>query len=237
MDFSLFAFGATGWGDELATGFLITLAMALTSYAVGTVLGLGLSLVEGRDGRVLPSLASGFGVLFRSVPELLILFLVFYGATLALSGLFGLVGVEATLRVGPFAAGVIALSMVHGAYAAEVFKGAFVAVPPGYLEAAKALGMSPRLAFFKIKLPLALRYAFPGLSNLWMVMIKNTPLVSAIGVSDLIRQASRAGENTREYLAFFLAALAVYLILSGVSLIAQERGQAGLFRHIGGQRV
>ncbi|CAN0597653.1 unnamed protein product, partial [Ectocarpus sp. 12 AP-2014] len=148
-----------------------------------------------------------------------------------LSGLLGLVGIESSIRIGPFAAGVVALSTVHAAYASEVFKGAMIAVPPGYLEASKALGLSPWLTFRKIKLPLALRYAFPGLTNLWMVMIKNTPLVSAIGVSDLIRQASRAGENTREYLAFFLAALAVYLVLSGVSLFAQEKGQAHLFRH------
>lgn len=237
MDLSLFAFGDTGWGDELAFGFLVTIAMAVSSYAIGTVFGLGLSLLESRQGRLVPSLASGFGVLFRSVPELLVLFLVFYGATLALSALLGMVGIESSIRIGPFAAGVVALSMVHAAYASEVFKGAMIAVPLGYLEATKALGMSPWLTFRKIKLPLALRYAFPGLTNLWMVMIKNTPLVSAIGVSDLIRQASRAGENTREYLAFFLAALAVYLVLSGVSLFAQEKGQARLFRHVSDQRA
>lgn len=232
MDLSLFAFGPTGWGDELVWGFVITLSLAITSYAFGTLIGLCAALAELSSNRFVGVVFALYAAIFRSVPELLVLFLVYYGGSLILNAAFSSIGLDFTIAISSFGAGVIALSLVHGAYTTEVFKGAFRAVPTGQREAAMALGLPRGVAFWRIILPLALRYAFPGLTNLWMVMIKNTPLVSAIGVADLISQASTAGENTKAFFSFFLAALAVYLLVSALSMIGQEAGQKRLFRHL-----
>ncbi|MEM7566447.1 MAG: ABC transporter permease subunit [Pseudomonadota bacterium] len=232
MDWSLFAYGAEGWGDELLWGLVITILLAVTSYVVGTLIGLAAGLALASGPRVLRLVVAAYGTVFRSVPELLILFLVYFGAALAIRGLLDLIGIELRVSLNAFSAGVVALSLVHGAYTAEVFRGALNAVPTGLREAAMALGMRPRIAFAKIVLPVALRYAFPGLANLWMVMIKNTPLVSAIGLPDLIGQANTAGQNTKAYFAFFFATLAVYLAISGLSMAAQLRAERRLARHL-----
>lgn len=232
METALLAFGDDGWGDELALGFLITIALAITSYLIGTLIGLGLAVVGIGGNRLLRAVTGGYGVIFRSVPELLVLFLVYFGASIALTNLLKLFGLEITVSLNTFTAGVVALSMVHAAYSAEVFIGALRSVPTGLIEAASALGLSRRVAFFKVTLPVALRFAFPGLMNLWMVMIKNTPLVSAIGLPDLIGQASTAGENTKAYFLFFFVALAIYLCVSALSMVFQENGKRRLFRHL-----
>lgn len=232
MDWHLLSFGDAGWGDELALGLVITIALAIVSYVIGTLVGLALALLGMGRVRGVRITVEIYGVVFRSLPELLVLFLIYFGTGLALSGLLGLLGFDVTISPGAFAAGVIALSMVHAAYAAEVFLGALRSVPTGMHEAASALGLSRNIAFFKVILPIALRHAYPGLTNLWMVMIKNTPLVSAIGLPDLIGQASTAGENTKAYFLFFLTALAIYLGVSGLSMVMQDKGQRRLFQHM-----
>lgn len=232
LDWSLFAFGATGWGDELASGLVITLTIAVAAYVLGTLAGLLCGLVELYAPRPVAAAFGAYAVLLRSVPELLLLFLVYYATALVINDAFGWLGIATDIAISPFVAGIIALSVVQGAYTSEVVKGAILAVPRGLTEAAAALGMRPSLAFFKVVLPLALRYAFSGLSNLWMVVIKNTPFVSAIGVADFIGQASTAGQNTKHYFVFFISALLVYLVISAVSMVAQTLGERRLFRHM-----
>jgi His/Glu/Gln/Arg/opine family amino acid ABC transporter permease subunit len=232
LDWSLFAFGPTGWGDELLSGLWITLVVAVASYLIGVLAGFLFGLAELYAARPVASLFGFYGMVMRSVPELLVLFLIYYAAGFILNASFSLLGIATDIAVGPFAAGIIALSMVQGAYTSEVVKGAIRAVPQGLHEAASALGMSRSVAFFKITLPIALRYAFSGLANLWMVVLKNTPFVSAIGVADFIGQASTAGQNTKHYFAFFLAVLLVYLVISAVSMAAQMAGERRLFRHV-----
>jgi polar amino acid transport system permease protein len=232
VDWSLFALGPTGWGDELLAGLWITLALAVVSYAIGAFAGFLCGLVELFAPRPVAMVFGFYGMLLRSVPELLVLFLIYYATAYLLNQLLALVGIVADIAVGPFAAGIIALSMVQGAYTSEVVKGAIRAVPTGLREAAVSLGMRPAVVFAKVTLPIALRYAFSGLANLWMVVIKNTPFVSAIGVADFIGQASTAGQNTKHYFAFFLAVLLVYLVISALSMMAQLAGERRLFRHI-----
>ena len=232
MDWSLLSWGPTGWGDELARGFVLTMALAVTSYAIGTAAGLVLGLLASARSTILRAGAETYGILFRSLPELLVIFLVFYGLGFGLGRLSAALGLASPLSMGPFAAGVIALSVVHAAYAAEVFRGALSNVPRGLVEAGLSLGLSRRLVALRVTLPVMLRYAFPGLANLWMVMIKNTPLVSAIGLADLIKQANTAGANTRAYFLFFFVALAVYLVLSAASMWGQARAERQLFRHM-----
>ena len=228
MDPSLLAWGSAGWGDELARGLLVTLALAACSYAVGLALGAALGVVE--LGRGVAGRASSLlTAVLRGLPELLVILLVFFGLGPVVARAGAALGLD--LGLSPFGAGVVAIGLVMAAYVSEVVKGAVSGVPPGLGEAARALGLRPRSVWRLVTLPLALRLAFPGLANLWMVVIKVTPLVSAIQLEDFIRAAGTAAQSTREFLGFYALTIAVYLALSGASMAAQGAVGRRLARH------
>ncbi|MDP9138268.1 MAG: ABC transporter permease subunit [Pseudomonadota bacterium] len=237
MDLSLFAIGPTGWGDELIAGFGLTLRLGLSGVIFGTALGLVAALTELSASRWLGRAMEAWNVILRSVPELLVIFLVYYGASFGLQALLRPFGIDRFIDVSAFWAAVIALSVIHAAYASEVFKGAFIAVPAEQIEAARAFGMSRGLAFARIKLPIALRLAFAGLVNMVLVTLKSTPLVSAIGLQDLIRAAGEAGQNTKYYFQFFMASLVVYLIIAAGALALQLVSERRLYRHLRRERA
>jgi polar amino acid transport system permease protein len=230
-DLDLFAWGS-GWGDELAYGLLLTFEAAFAAYALGLLIGLAAAYGELSRLRPLRWLAKGYGLVFRSVPELLIIFLFYYGGAFALRAALSPFGVG-RIDLSAFAAGVAALAMIQGAYASQIFRGAILAVPRGMVEAALSLGLHRWQVQFKVTLPLALRYAFAGLVNLWVNVIKTTPLLAAIGIEDFVRAADKAGQNTKAYFAFFLVILAVYLVISAATLWLQRRYADRLFRHLG----
>jgi len=232
VNWPLLAYGPSGWGDELVRGFAVTLALAVSSFGLGLAAGCVCAAVEMRGGWVART-ASGYGVVMRSLPELLVIFIVYFGSGLAMEAAAGAVGLQLRVSVPPFAAGVIALSAITGAYASEVAKGAVRAIPAGLGEAAAALGLSSRQARRHVLAPLALRYAFPGLGNIWMSVLKKTPLVSAIQLEDFIRAAGTAGQNTKHYFLFYGVVIVVYLVLSAATLGAQTRIERRLFRHLG----
>lgn len=230
-DLDLFAWG-DGWGDELARGLLITFEAAIAGYVLGLLIGLGAAYGELSRSRALRWLAKAYGLVFRSVPELLIVFLFYYGGAFVLKALLSPFGVG-RIDVGAFGAGVAALAAIQGAYASQIFRGAILAVPRGMVEAALSLGLHRWQVQLKVTLPLALRYAFGGLVNLWVNVIKTTPLLAAIGLEDFVRAADKAGQNTKAYFAFFMAVLIVYLAVSAATLWIQRRYGDRLFRHLG----
>ncbi|MCZ8036514.1 MAG: ABC transporter permease subunit [Novosphingobium sp.] len=236
MDWSLFAYGDRGWGDELLRGLWVTMALAVTSYTVGLLVGLASGLIEMGRGFVIPRLFSAYAAILRSLPELLVIFAVYFGLALVLQAVASAAGWTWRPAIGPFAAGVIAIAAVTGSYVSEVTKGAIAAVPKGQREAAHALGLRPWQTLRLVILPLALRHAFPALANIWMAVIKKTPLVSAIQLEDFIRAAGTAGQNTRQYFVFYGAVIAVYLVLSGLSMLVQHRIETRLERHRGPAR-
>jgi len=220
MNLSMLAIGS-GWGDEILRGLAVTLGLAAVSFVLGSVFGLVGALAESSGSRALARAVGGFNALVRSLPELLIIFVVYYGLSIALQGFLAPFGVTGFIALDAFWSGALSIALIHSAYCAEVFRGALQAVPRGPLEAAAALGLHPRHSFVLVKLPLALRYALPGLVNLSVVTLKITPLVSAIGLQDLMRSAGDAGKNTREYITFYLIALGLYLIVAAVIYAVQ----------------
>lgn len=232
---SLFAYGP-GWGDELLLGAVLTLKLAALSFIFGSLFGLLCAMGELYGGRLVRWLLGAYGVVLRSVPELLVIFLFYFGGSFALGGLLSLLGIEGYVEVSAFWAGMAALGLIQGAYTSEVFKGAILAVPRGAVEAARSLGMSRWNVFRLVTLPIAVRYAFPGLCNMWMVVVKNTPFVSAIGLEDLVRAAGTAGENTKQFFTFYLAVLVAYLLLSAATMAVQYAIDRRLFRHLAAAR-
>jgi His/Glu/Gln/Arg/opine family amino acid ABC transporter permease subunit len=232
MDLELFSFGPTGWGDELAAGLDLTLRLAVTAILMGTSLGLVSALGEISPMPILGRILETLNLVFRSVPELLVIFGIYYGAAIGLEAILAPFGVSGAIELDRFWSGVLALGLIHAAYASEVFRGAFLAIPEGQIDAARAFGMSSVLAFVRIRLPLAMRLAMPGLTNLVMTTLKSTPLVSAIGLQDLIRVAGDAGQNTKHYFQFYMASLVIYLAIAALALIVQSRSEGRLFRHL-----
>lgn len=232
MDWSLFLPGPQGWGDELLAGLWLTIRLGLAAVVLGTGLGLVSALAELSRFRPLARLVAAYNLVMRSVPELLVIFLLYYGLSFMIMGALAPFGIDGFIEVSPFWAGTLALSLIHAAYASEVFRGAFQVIPKGQIEAAQAFGMSRFLTFRRIKLPVALRLSIAGLANLLMGTLKNTPLVSAIGLQDLIRVAGEAGQNTKLYFQFFMASLSIYLVIAAVMLLLQSRAESRLFAHL-----
>ena len=219
----LLAFGDTGWGDELLRGTLVTLQLAACALVLGLALGLLLAAAKLSSNAVLRWTGELYMAFIRATPEFLILLLFYYGSERAVQALLTLIGLSVTFEMPRFLAAVIGLAAIFSAYAAEVFRGAYLAIPVGQIEAATACGMSRWQLFTRIRLPQMWRFAIPGLGNLWMVLLKDTSLAAVIAVDDLLRQAKIGSESTRAPLTFYVAAGVIYLVLTGLSDIARDR--------------
>jgi polar amino acid transport system permease protein len=216
---TLLSFGDQGWGDEFLRGTWLTLQISVCAYLLGMVLGLagaGARLAQGRFARAVGDL---YTTMVRAVPELLLILLLYYAATSTLNRILDVVGLGGIIEVNAFVAAVSCLGFIQGAYMTEVFRGAILAVPKGQMEAARAYGMSPALRFRRILFPLMIRYALPGLANLWLVVLKDSSLISVVGYSELLFTGKTAASSTKFYFFFYLTTAAVYLILTVISNI------------------
>lgn len=200
-----------GYGASLLEGALLSLTVALASLAIALVLGLAGAVAKLSRVRPLRWLAEAYTTLIRGVPDLVMMLLIFYGGQVLINHLGERTGWWDYLDVDPFVAGVLTIGFIFGAYLTEVLRGAFLAVPPGQKDAALAFGMTPRQVLWRVVGPQMLRHALPGLSNIWLVMIKATAIVSVIGLSDLMNRAKQAAGTTHEPFVFFLAACGIYL--------------------------
>jgi polar amino acid transport system permease protein len=213
---SQLAWGANGWADELAAGTWLTVRLALATLPFGLAIGLLVALAKASGERSLEAAANIYTTIFRGLPELLTLFIVYYGGQMALQRLVGLF-TDSYVEVNGFVAGMVALGLVFSAYASEVFASAFKGIPAGQGEAAKALGMNRWQAFRLVTLPQLIRLSIGGLSNLWLVLLKETSLVSVIALNDLLRMTNLAQGSTKQPLFFYSVALLIYLVLSLIS--------------------
>ncbi|MBW3098007.1 ABC transporter permease [Pseudohoeflea coraliihabitans] len=216
-DASLLACGAEGWGDEIASGFFITVTLSLATLPVGLTLGFFLALAKISAAPSLRLAANIYTTIFRGLPELLTIFLIFYGLQIGLQQLAVALGIDATFEINAFFAGLIALALVFSAFASEVLASAFKAIPAGQYEGAAALGLRSRTVMRLIILPQLIRIALPGLGNLWMNLLKDTALISVIGLSDTLRQTGIAARITKEPFFFFGIACLLYLALAMLS--------------------
>ena len=190
----------------------MTLGLALASLVGGMVLALGLSAAELSKQPWLVWSVATLTTLIRGLPELLVVLFIYFGSTQVL---FLITGVY--VEFSPFACGVLALSLLFASYATQTLRAALNAVPAGQRLAALALGLGKGHIFFRIVLPQAWRHALPGLGNQWLVLLKDTALVSLIGVNEMMRQAQMASASTYEPFTWYAAAALIYLAISLVS--------------------
>lgn len=219
MNDSLLGFGSQGWGDEIASGVMITVALALATLPFGLFVGFVVALTKRSPEPALRLAGDIYTTIFRGLPELLTLFLVYYGAQIGIQQVVRLVSPGASIEVNSFVAGMVALGAVFSSYASEVFLSAFRAIPQGQYEGGYSIGLSKSQTMRLIVLPQLIRVALPGLSNLWMILLKETALVSVIGLSDILRQSSIAARVTKEAFLFYGVACLIYLVLAIISSI------------------
>ncbi|AVI87265.1 ABC transporter permease [Pseudomonas syringae pv. tomato] len=217
-----------GFGPALAAGALMTVQLALSALCLGLVLGLLGALAKTSPYKPLQWLGGTYSTLVRGIPELLWVLLIYFGTVNGMRALGEWLGIP-NLALSAFAAGVIALGLCFGAYATEVFRGAILAIPKGHREAGLALGMSRSRILFKLVLPQMWRIALPGLGNLFMILMKDTALVSVIGLEEIMRHAQIAVGFTKEAFTFYMVAAIMYLGLTVLAMI----GMYFLEKHAG----
>lgn len=213
----LLGFGEGGWGPSIASGIVVTVSLALATLPLGLAIGFFVALGKQSSEPSLKLAADMYTTIFRGLPELLTLFLVYYGGQIGIQMLGQMLGYTGTIEINSFIAGMFALGVVFSSYASEVFLSAFRAIPKGQYEGGYAIGLSNGQTMRKVILPQLIRIALPGLANLWMILLKDTALVSAIGLADILRQTSVAARVTKHAFLFFGTACMIYLVLAILS--------------------
>jgi octopine/nopaline transport system permease protein len=214
----LLAFGDTGWGDELFYATLMTIAVSITAILIGFFFALIFTPLKLSKNKFYNLIANSYTTVIRGVPELLVIYLFFFGGTGAVMYVASIFGYNEYIEINAFITGAFAIGIISGAYSTEVFRGAVQSIDKGQFEAAKVLGLSRFAQFFKIILPQVLRLAIPNLSNVWQITLKDTSLISVTGLVEIMRQSYIAAGSTRDPLFFYSFAAVLYLILTFLSM-------------------
>ena len=214
----LLAFGDTGWGDELFYATLMTIAVSITAMMIGFLFALIFTPLKLSQNKFLNFIANSYTTIIRGVPELLVIYLFFFGGTGAVMFVASIFGYNEYIEINAFITGAFAIGIISGAYSTEVFRGAIQSIDKGQFEAANVLGLNKFGKFFKIILPQTLRLAIPNLSNVWQITLKDTSLISVTGLVEIMRQSYVAAGSTRDPLFFYSFAAVLYLLLTFVSM-------------------
>ncbi len=210
-------FGAGGWGDELARGLSMTLMLAGAALPLGLAAGLALAFATHSRHPLVNEPAAAIAGVFRGIPELLTLFLVYFGGQRLFNLALPILGVEGRIEFSSFLAGMATLGLVFGAYASEVFLGILRTLDRSSLDAARALGIGPWPTLRFIVLPELFRLGLPGLSNLWLSTLKQSALVSAIAGDELLRESYLAASSTGHRILFYGVVCLIYIALTSFS--------------------
>jgi len=207
-----------GYGPSIIEGTVLTINVSLTSLLIATALGVSGALAKLSKSRFLRFVAGLYTTVIRGIPDLVLMLLVFYGGQMLVNQVAYSVGYEDYIDINPYIAGVLTIGFIFGAYMAETFRGAILAVPGGQLEAGAAYGMSPLQVIVRVLLPQMVRHAIPGFGNNWLVLTKATALVSIIGLDDMVRKATLASGATRMPFTFYSVVAVNYLLVTTISI-------------------
>jgi octopine/nopaline transport system permease protein len=222
----LLGFGPDGWGQPLLLASGVTMAAALCGFAVGGVLGICGAILKLSPNKAFRMIGQAYTTIFRGIPEILFVYLFYFGGSVVLTRVMNLGGFPGFFSMPSFLVGIFAIGIVSGAYQTEAYRAAFLRLERGQLEAAAACGMPPLLRLCRIIAPQTLRFALPALGNIWQSVLKETSLLSVIGLTELLRQAGIAAGSTRQPLLFYGVAALIFLgigKLTGMVLNRLER--------------
>ena len=214
----LLSFGKTGWGDELLIATMMTIAVSITAMLIGFFFALIFTPLKLSKSKFLNLIANSYTTVIRGVPELLVIYLFFFGGSGAVMYVASIFGYNEYIEINAFITGSFAIGIISGAYSTEVFRGAIQSIDKGQFEASKVLGLKKPVHFFKVIMPQMLRLAIPNLSNVWQITLKDTSLISVTGLVEIMRQSYIAAGSTRDPLFFYSFAAVLYLLLTYFSM-------------------
>ena len=214
----LLYFGDNGWGDELAIATLMTIAVSISAMVIGFVFAAIFTPLKLSKKKYLNLISDSYTTVIRGVPELLVIYLFFFGGSGAIMYVASIFGYNDYIEINAFITGSFSIGIISGAYSTEVFRGAVQSIDKGQFEASKVLGISKFGQFYKIILPQMLRLAIPNLSNVWQITLKDTSLISVTGLVEIMRQSYIAAGSTRDPLFFYSFAAVLYLLLTFLSM-------------------
>ncbi len=212
------AYGDSGWGDELFFATLMTLAVAVTAMFIGFIFSLIFTPLKIANNKILNFIGNFYTTVIRGVPELLVIYLFFFGGSSAVMYVAKIFGYDGYIEINAFMTGAISIGIISGAYSTEVFRGAYQSINRGQFEACKVLGLKTNISFFRVILPQMLRLAIPNISNVWQITLKDTSLISVTGLVEIMRQSYIAAGSTRDPLLFYSFAAVLYLFLTFFSM-------------------
>ena len=212
------SFGDAGWGDEMLMGAFWTVAVSISSILLGLVIGIIFAGFKLSSIRVLNLIAEFYTTIIRGVPELLVIYLLFFGGGSAVMYVAKIFGYFGYIELQPFVIGTLAVGAISGAYSTEVIRGAVNAIPRSQFETGSALGLKGFRLYQKIIFPQVARLALPGIGNVWQITLKDTALISVTGLVEIMRQSYIAAGSTRDPLFFYSFAAVLYLMLTYLSM-------------------
>ena len=196
----------------------MTIAVAITAMFIGFLFALIFTPLKLSKNKFLNLIANSYTTVIRGVPELLVIYLFFFGGSAAVMFVASIFGYGDYIEINAFITGAFSIGIISGAYSTEVFRGALQSIDKGQFEAANVLGLGKFGKFFKIILTQTLRLAIPNLSNVWQITLKDTSLISVTGLVEIMRQSYVAAGSTRDPLFFYSFAAVLYLILTFLSM-------------------
>ena len=214
----LLYFGDNGWGDELFIATLMTVAVSISAMLIGFLFALIFTPLKLSKYKILNLIGNFYTTVIRGVPELLVIYLFFFGGSGAVMYVASIFGYFEYIEINAFITGSFAIGIISGAYSTEVFRGAIQSIDKGQFEASKVLGFNKYIHFFKVIMPQMLRLALPNLSNVWQITLKDTSLISVTGLVEIMRQSYIAAGSTRDPLFFYSFAAVLYLFLTFLSM-------------------
>ena len=214
----LISFGDNGWGDELFVATLMTVAVSITAMLFGFLFALIFTPLKLSKYKFLNLIGNFYTTVVRGVPELLVIYLFFFGGSGAIMYVAQIFGYYDYIEINAFLTGAISIGIISGAYSTEVFRGAIQSIDKGQIEACHVLGLKKYIYFFKVIMPQMLRLAIPNLSNVWQITLKDTSLISVTGLVEIMRQSYIAAGSTRDPLFFYSFAALLYLMLTYLSM-------------------
>ncbi len=227
MELSYLGWGDAGWGDEFARGALMTFAVATCAFLLSLVFGTIFAAFKLSSNLLLRAVADVYTTILRGIPELLVIYLIFFGGGQLLQTIaLGLFGYDGYIDLPVFGVGTLCIGLSAGAYSTEVIRGAVLAIPRGQIEAARAIGMNQGQRFWRILVPQSARYALPGLGNVWQFALKDTSLISIVGLVEIMRTAALGSGSTKQPFTFFITAFLIFLVLAWLSQRVFLRAEA-----------
>lgn len=205
-----------GWMDAMLRGSLVTIQISVSAFFLGILIGLLVASLRLYGPAIFAKLARGYSTIFRAVPELLLILLLFYSGSMLVNNVAESLGGSDINLSGPIVATIV-LAIVQGAYASEIFRAAIQSIPYGQIEAARAYGMRGHVIFRRITLPIMAPNALAGMANLWVILVKDSALISVVGTNELLYTAKQAAGSTRQYLTYYLCAALIYYVITVVS--------------------